>query len=74
MTTNHIAKKEEATKGAFLLLVYLTGLGFLVNLTASNPVLGQRLTTGLMGVGIIYVLVYLARTWIRTDRGTEAGD
>ena len=61
-------QKEHAVGGALLLLLYLVGLGLLVNLTASNPDLGLYLTSGLITVGIVYVLIYLARTWIEIDR------
>ena len=71
MDTDHTIKKEEAIKGALLLLVYLVGLALLVELTASNPELGRYLTAGLLAVGIIYVLIYLARTWIQAERVGE---
>jgi len=71
MDTDHTTKKKETVKGSLLLLAYLLGLGLLVNLTASNPDLGQYLTSGLMAVGIIYVLIYLTRTWIDVERAGE---
>ena len=66
-------KKEETIKASLLILGYLIGLVLIVRLTVHSPALGQYAAAGVLALGIVFVLAYMAKTWIEVEKA-EDGD
>ena len=54
-----------------LIMGYLVGLALMVQLTVYSPALGQYAAAGALGLGVVFVLFSLAKTWIEVEK---AGD